>query len=193
LNDKIAPPDTGRQPVELRSRRATDGDVAPVQTPTAIAGFVASGAIEAARVGQEAAVRDLIRGMLPGKIHELADALRAVMEGASPDDARALRKALLTRSPPADGASSPDDELADGWREGVYPYRNLMQRKTYEHQKYSLQVELLKLQAWVKDAEQKVVILFEGRDAAGKGAPSNALWNISTRAVRVSLRWKSPV
>lgn len=44
-----------------------------------------------------------------------------------------------------------------------------MSRKSYEKQKYQLQVELLKLQAWVKETGQKVVILFEGRDAAGKG------------------------
>ena len=44
-----------------------------------------------------------------------------------------------------------------------------MTRKNYEKQKYKLQVELLKLQSWVKKTGQKVVILFEGRDAAGKG------------------------
>ncbi len=44
-----------------------------------------------------------------------------------------------------------------------------MSRKAYEKQKYRLQVELLKLQAWVKETGQRVVILFEGRDAAGKG------------------------
>jgi polyphosphate kinase 2 len=44
-----------------------------------------------------------------------------------------------------------------------------MSRRNYEREKYHLQVELLKLQAWVKETGQKVVILFEGRDAAGKG------------------------
>jgi polyphosphate kinase len=52
---------------------------------------------------------------------------------------------------------------------GGYPYRNLLSRRSYERQKYRLQVELLKLQAWVKETGQKVVTLFEGRDAAGKG------------------------
>ena len=64
---------------------------------------------------------------------------------------------------------NPDNELAPDWRDGGYPYRNLLSRKSYEQQKYRLQVELLKLQAWVKETGQKVVILFEGRDAAGKG------------------------
>jgi polyphosphate kinase 2 len=63
----------------------------------------------------------------------------------------------------------PDDELSAHWREGGYPYKNLMTRKNYEKQKYKLQVELLKFQSRVKKTGQKVVILFEGRDAAGKG------------------------
>ncbi len=51
-----------------------------------------------------------------------------------------------------------------------------MLRKHYEKQKYRLQVELLKLQAWVKAIGQRVVILFEGRDAAGKGG----IWSTKT-------------
>lgn len=52
---------------------------------------------------------------------------------------------------------------------GSYPYKVRMRRDAYERQKAQLQVELLKAQAWVKEAGEKVVILFEGRDAAGKG------------------------
>ena len=52
---------------------------------------------------------------------------------------------------------------------GEYPYRTKMRRKVYERHKANLQAELLKLQQWVQDTGQKVVILFEGRDAAGKG------------------------
>ncbi len=52
---------------------------------------------------------------------------------------------------------------------GTYPYKRKMPRKAYEKHKAELQVELLKVQNWVKETGQKVVILFEGRDAAGKG------------------------
>ena len=62
-----------------------------------------------------------------------------------------------------------DAELEEGWQDGKYPYKYLMSRKNYEFQKYDLQVELLKLQAWVKETKSRVIILFEGRDAAGKG------------------------
>lgn len=50
-----------------------------------------------------------------------------------------------------------------------YPYKTRMRRKEYESAKEKLQIELLKVQSWVKESGQKVVLLFEGRDAAGKG------------------------
>lgn len=54
------------------------------------------------------------------------------------------------------------------WRHG-YPYSKKLGTAEYEKQKRELQIELLKLQSWVKGTEAKVLILFEGRDAAGKG------------------------
>ena len=62
----------------------------------------------------------------------------------------------------------PDGRRIDTWREG-YPYAERLRRREYEIEKRRLQIQLLRLQNWVKDTGQKVVILFEGRDAAGKG------------------------
>jgi len=53
--------------------------------------------------------------------------------------------------------------------DGTYPYKRKMNVLDYESQKHELQIELLKLQGWVKETNQRIVILFEGRDAAGKG------------------------
>ena len=50
-----------------------------------------------------------------------------------------------------------------------YPYRTRMRRKEYEAEKKKLQIELLKVQSWAKDTGQRIILLFEGRDAAGKG------------------------
>ncbi len=50
-----------------------------------------------------------------------------------------------------------------------YPYEKKIDVLDYERQKHELQIELLKLQNWVKETKQRVVIIFEGRDAAGKG------------------------
>ena len=73
------------------------------------------------------------------------------------------------------GGESPDPDLIDPkgnpvytWQQG-YPYDTRMDRDEYELEKYKLQVELLKLQYWMEDTGQKSVIIFEGRDAAGKG------------------------
>jgi polyphosphate kinase len=61
-----------------------------------------------------------------------------------------------------------DGTVVDTWRQG-YPYDERLSRKEYERSKRLLQIELLKLQDWVKETGEKIVILFEGRDAAGKG------------------------
>ncbi len=61
------------------------------------------------------------------------------------------------------------DAIRAIFENGTYPYKRKIPAKAYEKQKAALQVELLKVQEWVKQTEQKVVILFEGRDAAGKG------------------------
>ncbi len=70
---------------------------------------------------------------------------------------------------------TPDPDLIDPqgnpvytWQEG-YPYETRMDRDAYELEKYRLQVELLKYQYWLEDNDQKAIIIFEGRDAAGKG------------------------
>ena len=52
---------------------------------------------------------------------------------------------------------------------GEYPYHTKMRRLAYEKQKAKLQAELLKAQKWIQETGQRVIILFEGRDAAGKG------------------------
>jgi polyphosphate kinase len=62
----------------------------------------------------------------------------------------------------------PDGTPVETWRED-YPYDERMQRFGYEHEKRLLQVELVKLQNWVKETGQRLVVVFEGRDAAGKG------------------------
>ncbi|MFJ9341996.1 polyphosphate kinase 2 [Streptomyces sp. NPDC101733] len=54
------------------------------------------------------------------------------------------------------------------WREN-YPYSHKIRRAEYERQKRILQIEMLKLQRWVQESGQRLVVICEGRDAAGKG------------------------
>ncbi|MFC6487458.1 polyphosphate kinase 2 [Nitratireductor sp. GCM10026969] len=52
---------------------------------------------------------------------------------------------------------------------GDYPYKKKLPKKTYGKQLESLQIELVKLQSWLQESGERVLALFEGRDAAGKG------------------------
>ncbi len=77
----------------------------------------------------------------------------------------------LSESLRPEGAEIDDLAGASGlpaWRQG-YPYDTKLGRREYERTKRKLQIELLKLQAHVKDSGLRVAVLFEGRDAAGKG------------------------
>lgn len=61
------------------------------------------------------------------------------------------------------------DAIRRAFETGRFPYRSKMRRAPYEKHKAELQVELLKVQRWVEETGEKILILFEGRDAAGKG------------------------
>lgn len=67
-----------------------------------------------------------------------------------------------------------------------YPYSEKLDRKTYEDEKTQLQIELLKLQKWVKQNGERIVIIFEGRDAAGKGGTiKRVMEHLNPRGARV--------
>jgi polyphosphate kinase 2 len=152
-------------------RRTSSGDVPPVLTARGIEDFSVSEAVAAATESKAHAVKDILERMAHGDPGALLDSFDSILAGASPDDIVSLRNLLEQREDAARKVKveQADGELADDWREGGYPYKHLMSRRSYERKKYELQVELLKLQAWVKETGQRVVILFEGRDAAGKG------------------------
>jgi polyphosphate kinase 2 len=78
-----------------------------------------------------------------------------------------------------------DGSLVDTWRED-YPYPERLSREEYDHVKRQLQVELLKLQYWIQDTGHRIVVLFEGRDAAGKGSTiKRFMEHLNPRAARV--------
>jgi polyphosphate kinase 2 len=78
-----------------------------------------------------------------------------------------------------------DGQPVDTWREG-YPYSERLERPEYERQKRLLQIELLKLQKWIKASGERLVVLFEGRDAAGKGGTiKRFMEHLNPRGARV--------
>jgi len=78
------------------------------------------------------------------------------------------------------------EAIAHAFETGEYPYHTRLRRAAYEKHKAALQVELLKAQHWVRDTGQKVVLLFEGRDAAGKGGTiKRFMEHLNPRGARV--------
>ena len=67
-----------------------------------------------------------------------------------------------------------------------YPYPEEMPKKEYEAAMDALQIELVRLQAWVKATGQRIALVFEGRDAAGKGGTIQAMTeNLNPRGARI--------
>ncbi len=150
-------------------RPASAGDIGPIGSQEKIEANAVGQAVDAAQQARLAAMRDIVSGTTAEESQRL---LRNLLRE---------QKLALDKS-----GANPDQELAPDWRKGGYPYKNLMTRRNYERQKYRLQVELLKLQAWVKEAGQRVVILFEGRDAAGKGGTiKRFMEHLNPRGARV--------
>jgi polyphosphate kinase 2 len=163
-------------------RLASHGDISGAKTTQGVVRRAIQTSTDAAQSSKEAAVESILKSS-----GNKAGALKTLLAGSSPDDVVAIRKMLFdgeVASPSKD--IKPDDELSSDWRTGGYPYKNLMSRRRYESQKYKLQVELLKLQNWAKETGQRVVILFEGRDAAGKGgAIRRFMEHLNPRGARV--------
>lgn len=124
--------------------------------------------------------------MQPTKDTDMASAPAIAAQTARPEaSAPAAGPALSPAASPAANlapeapAAAPDlpdapstpapATIAHGFETGEYPYSRKMSRRSYEVQKAKLQAELLKVQLWAQETGEKFVLLFEGRDAAGKG------------------------
>ncbi|MEL6747501.1 MAG: polyphosphate kinase 2 [Pseudomonadota bacterium] len=92
--------------------------------------------------------------------------------------APAQRPARLDRHDP--------EAIRQFFETGQYPYATRMPWRRYETTKNELQVELLKVQGWVKEQGHRIVIIFEGRDAAGKGGTiKRFMEHLNPRGARV--------
>lgn len=97
----------------------------------------------------------------------------------------------MTNQPDTDEFEIPEirideDAIRHAFESGEYPYETKLKRKAYEQKKVELQTELLKVQLWTKQTGQKFVLLFEGRDAAGKGGTIKRFTeHLNPRAARV--------
>jgi polyphosphate kinase 2 len=143
------------------------------------------------------------------KVHDTASAVESgsdaerrailtILKAESPSDRQSILRTLLAEEIKSHGeidrkkaeriktGINPDYELSADWQKGGYPYKNHMRRRVYEQEKFQLQVELLKLQSWVKKTGSRVMILFEGRDAAGKGGTiTRFMEHLNPRGARI--------
>jgi polyphosphate kinase 2 len=101
------------------------------------------------------------------------------VERMSPDEPRPASSVL--------GESAHDPaQISELFRNGKYPYRSRIKSGDYEAHKKELQVELLKVQRWVRKTGQRIIVIFEGRDAAGKGGTiKRFMEHLNPRAARI--------
>jgi polyphosphate kinase len=104
---------------------------------------------------------------------------------AAPPEAVASEPERPHRITPSQLRHDPE-AIRQAFESGAYPYQSRISNKTYESEMEDLQVELLKVQSWVKTNNERIVILFEGRDAAGKGGTiKRFMEHLNPRGARV--------
>jgi polyphosphate kinase len=150
---------TSRQPA-ARAAKRSDGQSRPRWTAD----------LGQAGTGRQAAPSDEVEGDVSAVLERLA--LRLGLWVACRKDGRGVLVGT-------------DGQEVKPWRDG-YPYHHRLRRKSYEPAKRSLQVELLKLQHSLKASGERLLIVFEGRDAAGKGGTIRRFTeNLHPRGARI--------
>ncbi len=161
--------------------KVSNGDIIKGNTPSQIQNKTIEVRHEAKLEKEVATIEDIVK-----KSGNKEKSLNDYLEKFSEEDKKEIVKLLKEDIENSQVDKHPDDVLSKNWHQGGYPYEFLMSRKNYEKQKYNLQVELLKLQTWVKETGARVVILFEGRDAAGKGGTiKRFMEHLNPRGARV--------
>ena len=124
------------------------------------------------------------------KIVTYGKALKAALKEEPPEEQVRILKILVkdakARIRAADPTADDEDELVENWEKADFPYKHRMSNKRYEKEKLPLQIELLKLQKWVKENGKKIIFIFAGRDAAGKGGTIRTFMeHLNPRGARV--------
>ena len=105
--------------------------------------------------------------------------------GASGSNAVKLKIGGTERVFDVDDPKLPDWVDKKALRSGGFPYDKKLDEEEYEKTLETLQIELVKLQAWMQKTGGRVLAIFEGRDAAGKGGTINAVrQNMNPRSAR---------
>ena len=117
-----------------------------------------------------------------------ADAVAASEQGAEPASGEAPPAVAEPEAPREDvrRLRADSEAIRHAFESGEFPYKTRLSNKVYLTHMAALQVELLKAQNWVKETGQRIVMLFEGRDAAGKGGTiKRYMEHLNPRGARV--------
>ncbi|TBW35111.1 polyphosphate kinase 2 [Siculibacillus lacustris] len=169
--DEAVPPAEAVAPVELaaplRRRRVAAADRPPraPRRPRAAAPVAPDAPPPVEAVVAPAAPVAVVAAPAAAPNAEPAEPIAPI---AAPAIARAPKDGGETRHMLAEMRRDPD-AIAHVFESGEYPYKTKMRNHAYEAHKLELQRELLKLQRWVEETGERIIMLFEGRDAAGKG------------------------
>ena len=94
--------------------------------------------------------------------------------------------AFLEEQAPTEIRQTVEDARKRDTLAGNYPYPRWMKKSDYEDALDPLQFELVKLQHWIDETDQRVIVIFEGRDTAGKSGAINRITEVTNhRTVRV--------
>lgn len=103
-----------------------------------------------------------------------------------PEAAETHQKAVALPPFDIDAPELPSSVAEAALRSGGFPYDDRLARKIYKQELRKLQIEFLKLAAWVREAGERLVVVFEGRDGAGKGgAITHFIQHLNPRSVRI--------
>ncbi len=103
-------------------------------------------------------------------MNDKSDSAHAYIYSLESLEDREFERPIPNATPYAADHEPTPDAIRKYFREHLYPYAKRMSLDQYYAEMHPLQIELVKLQNWVKTTRQKIVIVFEGRDAAGKGS-----------------------
>ena len=170
--------DTAADGNAAKSARAAPRAGTAAKSPPAKSAAPESAAPEAA-VGDEGGAVAETPAEEPVGVKDADAKVVAQKHHKHPSTGAALKELAKKRHDPA--------AIRRAFETGEYPYHTKMRRNAYEKQKARLQVELIKVQRWCKESGERIVVLFEGRDAAGKGGTiKRFMEHLNPRAARVA-------
>ena len=139
-----------------------------------------------AKPAGSAVVKSAAKTKANGTIEAVESAPETLVGAPADAAAMIVSKPAVGQHMPARAMRHSPEAIRHAFETGEYPYKTKLNEKAYLKQMSGLQAELLKAQAWIKETGQKIVVLFEGRDAAGKGGTiKRFMEHLNPRGARV--------